>query len=164
MNVDPGTVPIRLSGPPRIEVLVRAVTPHGAHKPRDAILRRLRAATRSGLVESVDVVQVPKEVRRSATADDAERELAATYDRLRAWATANDCSLAPCFAERTIESEITGVSRDVIVFPIVTLVAYDRSGAVAAVVPCRADGGVYPIHQFLDDLEVGTVFSRAEVR
>ncbi len=71
------------------------------------------------------------------------------------WAQRNDCSFGKLFERRTVDSALTGATRDVITLPMMTLAEYDGTD-LRFVSPCSVDGETVSVRDRLDELLAGS--------
>jgi len=132
-----------------VDVYVRSLPTHGS--AANAVLGRLAALGRRGLVDSHDVLvwgsRAPPSPAGARTA--TGREIARQVGLFREWARRNDVVLAPAMESRVVESTVRGAEYEEVRLPELLVAAYCGEGLVA-VCPHEQDGEVCTPRLYLD--------------
>lgn len=138
-------------GERRAELYLRGDT-YGTFDAQQDVLNRMKRLEAEGVLDASAVEGGWQRIR--TTDEDGRSGALATYREFAAWARRNGYSLGPAFEER--KRAYVGLDRvdDVVVFPVVTLAAYEDD-RLQGVFPCSDGDHVYRVEDFLDALERG---------
>ena len=135
----------------RVELYLRGDT-YGSYDRQQRILQRVEGLESEGVVADTDVDASWQRIRTPE--QDCRDEALETYEELREWATENGHRLEPAFQRRNRSYIGTGVVDEVVVFPMVSLAAYDEND-LQAVFPCADESGevYFTVQDCLDAFE-----------
>jgi hypothetical protein len=138
------------------ELYVRSLAPRAGTETQTAVLETLQRLSDRDTLAGYELYvcggQLPA---RPAETETAYGQY--LLDRIAVfseWARRNDCSLGPLFDRKTVDSSITGTTREVITVPLLALAEYE-GGDLRFVTPCSLDGDLVTVRDRLEDLLAG---------
>lgn len=138
----------------RVELYVRSLAPCGAKNDQDAIIERLLALQRQGIIDDVDLTVWGDAI----CLDGASARVgvgAQVTERIRAfhrWCEDEKASLEPFFTWSGVDSSISGDSFERVVPPHRCLAIYEGD-RLQEVYPCSIDGVTWSLEEGLRSLE-----------
>lgn len=135
----------------RAELRLRELAPRGVDGTKERLVGRLEALANADALDSYSIDTWGADAVLEGTDDPLSRRLREPYDELEDWAEEHGRSLESGFLRREQGSIVDEESREVVSFPLFSLVVYDDAG-IEAVYPHRNGDQVYTIRDGLERL------------
>lgn len=148
--------------PQRVEVFLRSLAPPiGVRERQEALLERLRAFERRGLIESIDITVWGDAVCPDGCCTETVpgRDFLGRVNEMRRWARNAEADVEVPFEEKQVISSITDEQFRKIVLPRIAIGVH-TDGDLEPVFPCRVSDESVSVRSFLDSCERDTTAER----